>query len=107
MNIFEIRILVILFIYGFIIWNHYSAKLSSYLSTPNLGKQLKTSEEVNQANITLWSDFYRERQIKTSDFVKEFYPNVFEYEQNPFRGKFNYGISSSKFNERIFKFDTN
>lgn len=95
-----------LFCYGFIIWNLYNAKLSSYLTTSNLGKELKSPEEINNANITLWANFYSKRGINVSEYLREFYPNILEFEQKIFKkGKFNYLITTEEFYERLYKFD--
>lgn len=46
---------LILYLYGFIIYNLHISKLSSYLATPNFGKRIETLQDVIENNITLWS----------------------------------------------------
>lgn len=95
-----------LFLYGFIIWNIHNAKLSSYLTTPNIGKILKTVEDVKAANITLWGNFYKKRtMISHMDFMKKFNPNIHKYETETFKGKFISNISHKIFNNHLYSYD--
>lgn len=93
-----------LFVYGFIIWNLYSAKLSSFLSTSNLGKELKTYDDVNEANISLWANYLRDIQINLSDYMKSDHPNIFKYEEI-FNGKFDYRIPMQEFYGQLYTFN--
>lgn len=93
------------FLYGFIIWNIYSAKLSSYLTTPNLGRNLETPEDVKNTNITLWADFNRSITRNLTDYLKENYPNVFHYQQNIFKKQFNPHVVKPVFYKHLYDFD--
>lgn len=95
-----------MFLFGFIIWNLYSSKLSSYLTTPNFGKLMKTVEEIQEANITLWADFYRNRQINIIDYMRIFYQKIYNYEQITFKGQFNYSIEKDVFYKHLYKFNS-
>lgn len=52
-----------LFLYGFIIWNLYSAKMQSYLASPNRGRSLKTFEDIRKEHIKLWTITSSEKSI--------------------------------------------
>lgn len=95
-----------LFIYGFIIWNLHNAKLSSYLTTPSLGKTLNTIEDINRANVTLWGNYYRNVPGNFSKYMQMFYPSVYSYEQKLWKGKFNYSIKTEDFFNKLYEFDT-
>uniref|UniRef100_T1GKK9 Uncharacterized protein n=1 Tax=Megaselia scalaris TaxID=36166 RepID=T1GKK9_MEGSC len=95
-----------MFLFGFIIWNLYNSKLSSYLTTPSLGKHLKTVEEIREANLTLWSDIYRKIQRNFTVYLKKFYPKIYDYEQVTFKGQFNYRIEKPEFYKHLYEFDT-
>lgn len=94
-----------MFLYGFIIWNLYSAKLSSYLTTPNLGRVLKTTDDINKANITLWADFNLKIRGNLTVYMKDFHSHLYDFKENIFKEKFNYNIPAPDFYEKIYKFD--
>lgn len=98
-----------MFLYGFIIWNLYSAKLSSYLTTPYQGKPLKSLEDICNANITLLSDdsAYLRPGINLTDYVRRIRPWIFEFQQNTFKGTFDYTIDTAEFHNHLQEFDSN
>lgn len=99
-NLIFIQILL----YGFIIWNIHKAVFQNYLATPNLGKQLKSADDIKEANISLWGNFYKEIDNLTQ-YMKTFYPNIYNYEQNIFKGKFNSNMEYIIFNQHLRNFD--
>lgn len=94
-----------MFLYGFIIWNLHNAKLSSYLTTPNLGRRLETVEDINEANITLWANFYSKMNASLMKYMKKYHQKIYNYEQTTFRGKFNYSIGTEEFYKHLYNFD--
>uniref|UniRef100_T1GKL0 Uncharacterized protein n=1 Tax=Megaselia scalaris TaxID=36166 RepID=T1GKL0_MEGSC len=94
-----------LFLYGFIIWNLHSAKLSSYLTTPNLGKTIKSVEDINRANITLWGQYHRNIQRNITEHVKTLYPRIYDLGHKTFKANFNYSIEKDTFYKHIYDFD--
>lgn len=94
-----------MFLFGFFIWNLYNSKLTSFLSTSNIGKTLKTVEDINQANITLWAAYYRNIRGNFTDYIRRIFPKMYEYEQNTFKGKFNYSIGRDKLYKHLYDFD--
>lgn len=93
-----------IFLYGFIIWNLHSAKLSSYLVTPDLGRALKTVDDIKRANVTVWGSttvVYKDDPV----LYKEYYPSIYNYHE--ILGKqFIYNISTKIYYEHLMDFDT-
>lgn len=96
---------ILFFLYGFIIWNLYSAKLSSYLTTPNLGKTLETVEEVRKSNLSLWGNYYKNIENLT-DYLKQNFPKISKY-QEIFKGQFDPHIKHKEFYKHLYDFDLN
>lgn len=94
-----------LFLFGFIIWNLHNAKLSSYLVTPNMGKTLESIEDIYGANISLWAGYFKNIQNNFTVYMKNHNPKVYDFEQNTFKGIFNYSIDKIEFYEHIYNFD--
>lgn len=94
-----------LFLFGFIIWNLHNAKLSSYLVTPNLGRSLVTVEDIYEANISLWAGFFKDIENNFTVYMMKHYPKIYNYEQNTFKGIFNYSIRPDEFHEHLYNFD--
>lgn len=94
-----------MFVYGFIIWNLHNSKLSSYLTTPNLGRRLETVEDINEANITLWASYVKQMKTNLTEYVKKHYRKIYDYEQMTFKGKFSYSIGKEEFIKHLFDFD--
>lgn len=65
-------IFMVLYLYGFMINNLYMSKLSSYLTTPNRGKEMTNLQDIKNNNITLWLDLPRIHIFKRTGKLHEF-----------------------------------
>lgn len=45
---------ILLFVYGFIVWNQHNSILSSYLTTPNKGQKIDTLKKIKETGIKVW-----------------------------------------------------
>lgn len=82
-------IYVQIFIYGFIMWNLYSAKMASYLTTPNRGRTLKTFEDIKDQNIKLWASI---PQFSNEFWQNVSYPEYFIFRDRFFKDQFDFKI---------------
>lgn len=89
-----------LYLYGFIIYNMHMAKLSSYLTSPYLGKQIKTIEDVKENNVSLWATKVQKPYIFT--YIQK---EVLEYSMNELKGFLTPDVPSKIFYEHLHAFE--
>lgn len=88
-----------LFVYGFIIWNLYSAKMSSYLSSTNRGRELNTIEDIRKEKLTIWATF---AMFNDDFYFKKVFPNSHFYKEQLEEGKFFQNITKNDFNKHVY-----
>lgn len=91
-----------LFLYGFIVWNLYSAKMSSYLSTVNRGKRIESLEDIKKETFMLWASF----DVYISDSaVKNTHPSLYFYKEHLRPGQVDFSIKRNIFDQHMFSFN--
>lgn len=88
-----------MFLYGFIIWNLYSAKMSSYLSSTNRGRTLETLDDIRNENLQLWVTYH----VRLSDEIgKKILPLIYYYKENLLPGQLNVDVTREDFDKHIY-----
>lgn len=91
-------IYVLLFVYGFIVFNMYSAKTWSYLSSINRGKTLETLEDIITRNLTLWASLRIDQNILYNYF------STFTYGKGLSFNLTDDDLERDKSNKHLFKY---
>lgn len=94
-----------LFLYGFITWNFFSSKLSSYLTSANQGRTLETLEDIKRANLTLLGSF-RKEYLMSDDFFEKAYPEVYGFKEKLAKGQFQIATPMEELLEHLKEFNT-
>lgn len=87
-----------LFLYGFIIWNIYSAKTSSFLSTTNRGTLLKNLDDIRSQKLILWASIL---YLNEGELFEQAFKYVYFYKKI-LGDLFNHKVPRDIFNQHLY-----
>uniref|UniRef100_T1GWT2 Uncharacterized protein n=1 Tax=Megaselia scalaris TaxID=36166 RepID=T1GWT2_MEGSC len=89
-------IYLFLFLYGFVVWNLYSAKISSFLTTINRGRNLRTINDINNEKLVILASIPLFRSDKS---LKWAFPEIYSFMRKFPDKRFLHNVSKNEFNE--------
>lgn len=89
-------IYLFLFLYGFVVWNLYSAKNSSFLTTINRGRNLRTINDINNEKLVILASIPLFRSDKS---LKWAFPEIYSFMRKFPDKRFLHNVSKNEFNE--------
>lgn len=98
-NLRDRIIYTLLFVYGFIIWNLYSAKTFSYLSSANKGRILKTIDDIIKEKVTLWTSI---QMFEQEDLIKKEFPSIYSFKEKLTEGQFDLIVPRNTFTQNLY-----
>lgn len=94
-----------MFVYGFILWNLHNAIVSSYLTTQDIGRNLKSFEDIQNYDIPLMGNLYVNAD-NPLEIIKIILPHIFHLQEIALKkGQFNASVKDHIFQKHLYGFD--